>query len=214
MPSPPRSGLPTFWTTHLAKVLVGDQPCRLSPWLAAHLNLRKRERDSIQLATWKKQHTALLKFTSDQMSADGWACSLEQYFRVQGSTAIISGKADLIIRKTDERPVIIDVKTGYAKENDIVQVCIEMLLMPLAWGSPAMLFSGRVIYSEASPVEISSADAQAYRVPLFTLIRELAVGPKPQAQPSESTCRFCDVSEDDCSQRWKQVELPASTTEF
>ena len=214
MSSPSRSGLPTFWTTHLAKVLVGDQPCRLAPWLAGHLNLRKMERDSIQLAEWKKKHTAFLKATSDQMSADGWACSLERYFRVQGSTAVVSGKADLIIRKTDKRPVIIDVKTGYAKESDIVQVCIEMLLMPLAWGSPQMLFAGRVIYLEASPVEINPATAQTYREPLFRLIKELATRVKPEAQPSESTCRFCDVSEDDCPQRWKPADVPVTTTEF
>lgn len=214
MASKRRDGLPTFWTTHLAKVIVGDQPCRLAPWLSGHMLLQKRARDQIQLAEWKRQHTSLLTETAGRLSDGQWACSLEQFFRVKGASAIVTGKVDLIARKTDERPIIVDTKAGEPRESDVVQVCLEMLLVPMAWGSPSMTFGGLVIYADHPTVTIAAATAAGYREPLFRLVKELALGTKPTAQPSESTCRFCDVSEDDCPHRWTESEIPASTTEF
>src|SRR3990167_6951693 len=97
MATTPRDGLPAFWTTHLAKALSGDQPCLLAPWLLGHYKLEKRVReDGASLALWKTNHTSQLQECVTSMTAAGWGCSVERFFKVTGQTAIVSGKADIV----------------------------------------------------------------------------------------------------------------------
>src|SRR6185295_1857151 len=98
--------LPAFWCTTIAKVLSGDQPCPLQPWLSGRMKFPKR--DSGGLAVWKAKHTELLRKTTEESVAAGWKCSVEQFFKVEGATAALSGKADLIAQKPDRRPLILD----------------------------------------------------------------------------------------------------------
>ena len=129
-----REGKPAFWVSQIAKVLVGDQPCLLAPWLAGHFQIKKSQRDSASLATWKANHTELLQRTVKRYRSEGWKCDVERFFKVEGVSAILSGKADLIAQQKDRRPQIIDVKSGQPSESHVVQVCLEMIAIPLAWG--------------------------------------------------------------------------------
>ncbi len=206
--STPRQGLPTFWSTHIAKVLVGDQPCLLAPWLSGHFTLEKRRRDQTSLVKWKADHTALLEKTTAQFRADGWKCSVESFFKVVGQTAILSGKADLILQAPDRRPRIADTKSGTPRESDLAQVMIEMVAIPLAWNSPSMIFEGEVVYPDHT-VRITPAQAEEMKPRIFAVLRQLGKTDRPVASPSESTCRFCDVPDELCGDRWTDANAPA-----
>lgn len=215
MASEPRKGLPSFWSTTLAKVLVGDQPCNLSAWLSGHFDLEKRDRDDqSNLTKWKVEHTALLEALANNCLADGWTIRKEQFFRVKGQTAILSGKADLVTQgRQDRRPTIWDCKSGKPRESDTAQVLIEMVMMPLAWRAPGMQFDGAVYYADGTTIWLTPADVKAFKPRLFAKLRELGRTERPAAAPSRDACRFCDVSEIDCPDRFKG-QPDAETTEF
>ena len=209
-----RKGLPVFWSTAIAKVLVGEQPCYLAPWLAGHHEFDKRVRDQSSLTIWKANHTEQLTAVVERFRAEGWKCDVERFFKVAGQTAIVSGKADLIAQQPNKRPLIVDVKSGQPKESDIAQVALEMITIPMAWNSPDMIFDGQVIYSTHS-VNVTRSDADALRPKLFALLKKLAIMPRPEASPSQSSCRFCDVPDEECGSRWiEHAEAATVTTSF
>lgn len=203
MASVPRDGLPEFWCTKIAKVLVGDQPCLLEPWLSGHYKLEKRKRDdSGFLVKWKADHSALLQETTRLRAADGWDCRVESFFKVKGQTAILTGKTDLILQKANFRPCIVDVKTGTPKDSDTAQVLIEMIAIPMAWESPSMIFNGEVVYVDHT-VKLTPDQAEAIKPKVFALLKHLGMARRPDASPSQGACRFCDVTDAECQQRWK-----------
>ena len=209
-----RNGLPEFWTTAIAKALAGEQPCLLAPWFSGHYRLAKRPRlDDSALAVWKVKHTALLTETTEKMKAEGWRCSVESYFKVTGQTAVISGKADLICQHPERRPLVIDAKSGSPKGADALQVMIEMIMVPLSWGQPGLIFGGRLVYP-THQVEIAPKDAAEIRPKVFAALKQLADPMRPVASPGESACKFCDVSELDCAERFQAVDAVAETELF
>lgn len=203
MASEKRQGLPEFWTSHLAKILSGDQPCELATWAPAHFKLPKRPRsDEGALAEWRARHTELLRTTDEVYRQQGWKTDKERYFKVVGTHAVLVGKVDLIAQKTDCRPVIIDTKGGKERSSDVTQVLIEMIGIPMAWNAPTMRFDGKVVYSESNVVQISAWDADKLKPKLVTLLKRLGMMQKPpEPSPSESACKYCEVPDDLCSQR-------------
>ena len=209
----PRPGLPSFWVTHLAKVLVGEQPCLLQPWMAGRFVLPRTSGSAI--VEWKARHTAMLETVMNGRIAQGWSCRKESFFRVTGQHGVVSGKADLIVQMKDKRPQIIDVKSGNPKDSDVMQVLIEMVLIPLAWKAPAMQFEGEVVYANGSEIVLEPREADALKPRLFAMIRQLATMERPQPSPSRDACMFCDVPDAECGQRWKEEnDTVATTSEF
>ncbi len=78
-----------------------------------------------------------------------------------------------------------------------------------------MVFDGEVIYSDHS-VKVTPPEAQAIRPKLFALLRKLGSDVRPEATPSPSACRFCDVSVTDCPDRFSETDenVSVSTLEF
>ena len=200
MPTLARKGLPAFWCTTLAKALSGDQPCELSTWLNGRFKMEKRPGREGSLANWKAQHSAMLQATVERFRADGWKCDVERFFDVPGHTAKMSGKVDLIAQKLTCRPLIVDVKSGQPRDSDILQVLIEMIAIPMAWQA-GMTFEGLVIYP-AHEVSIPPSSAAELKPKLFALLKKLGTMPRPVASPSDSACRFCDVPDDECAERF------------
>jgi len=212
MATPKRAGLPSFWSTTIAKVLAGDMPCLLSPWHRGHYNWPKRPQ-APSMALWKAKHTDLLQQTHAAYRAEGWRCQLESFFKVEGGTAVVSGKADLICQQKDKRPLIVDVKTGDPRESDVIQVLLEMVMIPLAWGSPSMQFAGRVIYAPPLPaVDLTPAQATEMAPRIFAMLKKLGTMPQPEPSPGEHTCQFCEIPDGDCDARWKANGAPVATS--
>lgn len=210
MPSEPRKGLPSFWCTGIAKALSGEQPCPLTLWLSGHTVLEKRIRDDQgTLAAWKANHSAMLATLVERLQREGWKVKKEAFFRVAGQTAILAGKADAVTQAPDRRPKVWDTKSGQPSDSDVTQVLIEMVMLPLAWGSPEMLFDGAVVY-DSHTVELKPSDAERIKPQVFAKLREMARAERPAAAPSRDACRFCDCTKDDCAERF--VEAPDATT--
>lgn len=206
MPTVKREGLPTFWATGIAKLLIGENPCRFEQWMKGHYRIEKvRRPDDGKLTKWKADHTEQLTQAIDRFTSQGWKCQVERYWRLTGETAIIAGKADLITTKDGSRPTIRDIKGGIPRDSDAAQVCIYQICLPLAWRSPYMQFDGEVIYPSHS-VPVPHAQAMELRSQLFALLRKLAGEARPPASPSEQTCRWCDVGKADCPDRVEQGE--------
>lgn len=205
--------LPTFWATTIAKVLSGDQPCPLQPWLSGRMKFPKRDDESGALAAWKARHTDLLRVTTAKMRAEGWRVSVEQFFRVEGKFAALSGKADLIVQpKTlgSARPKILDAKGGDPKDSDVMQVIIGMVMVPLSWGKDVQ-FDGEVVYAD-HVVAVTHAQAMAVAPQIFSTLKLLGTDARPDPLPGKSACQWCPVPESECSARW--VETPAEKTDL
>ncbi len=200
-----KTGLPVFWTTRIAAALAGEQSCERSTWMGAHYKLPKQQKDSegeVALALWKTNHTEQLQAHIQKLKADGWRCDVERFFKVPGHFAKISGKADIVAQQKDRRPLIVDIKSGEEKAEHVLQVAIEMILIPHAWKVPTMQFDGQVVYEDRT-IDIRHSDAVKLQPKLFALVKRLATAPKPDAAPSESACRFCDVPTELCPERWQ-----------
>jgi hypothetical protein len=210
-----RAGLPAFWVTSLAKILVGEQPCQFETWMKAHYEIEKRPRsDAGSLAKWKADHTEQLQAEIVRLKAAGWRCTIEKYFRVTGQTAILAGKPDVIVQAPNKRPKIVDVKSGRERDSDTMQVLIYMVTIPMAWQAPTMIFDGEVVYPTYR-IHVEPAEAEAIRPKLFALVKQLAGTTRPDPTPSEVNCRFCDVNETDCPQRYVATEtVDILTSEF
>ncbi len=214
MATTPRPGLPTFWSTGIARALVGENACMLQPWLLSHFQIDKRPRpDSGALAKWKSDHTQQLQAERDRLQAEGWKLRVEQFFRLTGQSAILSGKPDLIAQQDGKRPKILDIKSGQPRDSDVSQVAIYCIAMPLAWSSPSMIFEGEVVYP-THRILVTAADVENIRPSIFALLRKLASDQRPSASPSESACRFCDVDVLDCPERWQDTTPPVLVSEF
>lgn len=206
-----RLGLPDFWVTGLAKILVGDQPCRFQAWINGHFKIQKRPQDTARLAQYKLDHTAQLTQAVERFTADGWTCRVEQWMKLVGRTATITGKADVIRLKHGD-VVVSDIKSGARRDADLVQVQIYQIMLPLIWRRPTLAVTAEVIYPDGGV--ITPIGIETIKPRLFALVRELASDTPPDPSPSESNCRFCDVSETDCPQRWREGTTIADTTEF
>lgn len=199
--------LPAFWCTAIAKSLSGDQPCLLSTWISGRNKEKRPRENAADLAVWKTNHTAQLNEAVDQLKAEGWKCSVERFFKVAGQHAVISGKADCIAQQTDKRPLIVDVKSGEPRDSDVVQVAIEMVMIPLAWESPLMIFDGKVMY-KTHDVPVTPTHAAEMRPKIVGLLKKLGTMSRPEASPSFGSCRFCDVPDAECHDRWQAESEP------
>jgi hypothetical protein len=206
----PKKGLPSFWSSAIAKVLVGENPCLLQPWLQSRFDGPKTVNSN--MAGWKADHSAKLQFVAEQYRRNGWKVDVERFFRVTGQFAILSGKADIICQKHDERPLIIDVKTGQPRDSDVAQVALEMLMIPMAWKTD-MTFSGLVVYGDQG-VDVTARQAAELKPKLFKLLRDLGTMERPVPAPGKDSCRFCDIPDADCGVRWKDEQTEAATVEF
>lgn len=205
----PRPGLPEFWVTGLAKLLVGENPCHFEAWIKGHFRIDKLPRDESKITEWKMAHTEQLSAAIQRCKDDGWKCQVERYFRVQGETGIMAGKADLVTQRADAHPIVRDIKSGKPRDSDAAQVMIYIVALPIAWSVPTMRFEGEVIYpTHTLPVRYE--DAQALKPRLFSLLRLLGSKERTDASPSESGCKWCDVSKADCPDR---LESAAETVD-
>lgn len=208
-----KDGLPSFWITHIAKALVGDTVCLLQPYLLGHYKVEKRP-NSFDSATWRANHTELLNLTLDRLTTQGWTSKVEgaNFFRVVGTAAIVSGKPDAVARKGAAIKVI-DTKTGAPSESHVAQVALYCLLLPIAWNRPDLQINGEVVYATHT-VPVFWERAQELKGKAFGMIKRLASEDRPVASPSESSCRFCDISKTDCPDRVDEAAPDIHTSEW
>ncbi len=213
MPPTERTGLPYFWSTSVAKVLVGEAVCLLEPWVKGRFQLERRAQ-SAHMTTWKMDHTTMLTAEVDRLKAEGWRVAVERFFRITGKFAILGGKPDVIAQGLEgKRPKIIDTKSGQPQESHVAQVLIYCIAIPMAWDAPGLTFEGEVVYP-THRIPIHAHEVGPMREKLFPLLKKLGTMAKPDPSPSESACRFCEVPDEICGSRWSGGSVEAVTEDF
>src|SRR5262245_17845185 len=172
MPDP----LPSFWATHIAKALSGDQPCLRPLWLFSRGAEKRPDENPGRMATWRADHSALIAKAVAVAKAQGWSPKVEQWVQVTGAHAIIKGKVDLIAQKKDCRPRVVDCKGGDPKDTDVTQVLLYQKLVPLSWKSPTVQFDGAVWYGpRVQPTRTTPAQADDLWPKATELVKRLAL---------------------------------------
>lgn len=195
----------------LAPVLASDRQCWYQPWLKSHFKLQEMESD-FDLAAWKVEHAEMVEARRLELEAEGWQVFLEDQtdFKLNGQTATVSGKCDLVAVRGDDARVE-DCKSGQQRGGDFFQVLEYMLALPLCkegkHPSPAHLaivgkrLTGAVVY-RASRREIQPEEFTAeLRQRIVDAIKRMGDPTPPAPAPSAGECRFCRISAADCTYR-------------
>jgi CRISPR/Cas system-associated exonuclease Cas4 (RecB family) len=211
----PKTGLPNVWVTVAAKLLVGDQPCMLEAWIKARYRMDKDPASASRLADFKLRHTALLTEERTRLDSEGWKLTVERFIQVTGTTAILSGKPDLIAQRANHRPLIVDTKGGEPRDTDVAQIKIYMVMVPLAWKSPQMQFDGVLVYANPTMrMVIPASDTEETKQQLFPLLKKLGTMPQPPPTPTVSNCKWCEVPTSMCPDKIVTVPEDIFTSEW
>lgn len=197
-----RSGKPYIWATHLAK-LLGGQQCLWSAWFKARFKYAKYEEQALDLVKWNRDHTRLMQARQQQLEADGWTCYVEDAnaFRLEGATAVLAGKPDLVAVKGDQ-VLLVDGKTGRERESDIWQVLIYLWALPKVRPELAAKQIEGEVYYRSGPVTLTPDELDdERRTRLLDLIKVIGGDAPPAKRPSRAECRMCTIGPDDCPER-------------
>lgn len=121
---------PYVHVTWASKLLSGENSCEWAAWQKAHFGAPKRNRSDLD--GWIIKHTALLQKTRERFEKEGLRVFTEDQnkFVLNGSTAVLGGKPDLVI--TGDENFICDIKTGQPKTSDRMQVMVYMYALSRA----------------------------------------------------------------------------------
>lgn len=199
-----RYGLPFIWVTWITGLLSGDKHCAFAPWYRAHFKYQKREDPTFDSAAWSATHNAMVQQRKTQLEAEGWSVTLENQnaFKLQGRTALLSGKQDLIATRSGDTRVI-DCKSGKQRDSDWWQVLTYILALRRL-RPDLKAISGEVCYTDG-PVLVQPEDLTPIREEqIFATLRLVGGDDRPRHVPSRFECSFCDVAE--CTERWTAPE--------
>lgn len=209
----PRDGKPYVWVTWLAKLLGGEQ-CVWKVWfMAHHRHAKLAERDGLQLAEWNRDHSQLMREQKLLLEAEGWQCQTEHEFKLEGKTAIIAGKEDLVATMPGNI-LVVDGKTGRRRDADFWQVLIYLyarLHQPTKHDERIKL-SGLVVYKQPPSVDVRIADVDRREAELLQVIQQIASPTAPSRNPSRHECDRCSIRVEDCPQRFNADRDAAAVT--
>jgi hypothetical protein len=212
-----RHGKPYCWTTHITRLLAGEDQCGYAPWFKAHYTFKEVERGDFDLAGWKADHNLLVQARAAELVSEGWTVTVEDQnkFTVVGRTAILGGKADIVARREDER-LVVDCKGGNPRDSDFWQVLIYLLELPQFEEPPVpgSRWRGEVCYRDhriqIEPEELN----QTRRDQIFLALRTIGSQTRPPKVPSVRECAYCKVPKSDCPERIETEEQPVTTSDF
>lgn len=221
-----RGGLPYIWVTWLTPFLAGERSCEWAPWFQSrHTDIASPEQRSFDLRMWTAEHNAMVKARADELRAEGYRVYLEDQndFKLVGSTAILSGKADIVALKLIPESggiyivLMVDCKTGKEKDQDVWQVLIYTYAVPkkhpvfVGEDRSKFLIKGEVHY-KTKRVEVPCINQQQADH-LFKTIQRVA-GQAPERRPSHKECLGCKISREDCPDRIEGDYQPVSVGDF
>jgi CRISPR/Cas system-associated exonuclease Cas4 (RecB family) len=216
-----RDGKAYLWVTWVAK-LLGGQQCLWSAWFKGHYAYTKFEEEAANLVEWNRDHNRLMRDRRLELERDGWLVTAEDQnsFKLQGESAVLAGKPDLIARK-DDQILVVDGKTGRERDSDVWQVFLYLFALPRCREdiTPGPGLAGEVHYQKGDRrVPVPFRDLTPKRTnDLVSLIKVLGASTAPSKAPSREECRRCNISAADCPERvseHQEPELAILTDEF
>lgn len=196
-----RPGKPYIWATWLAK-LLGGQQCVWSAWFKAHYKYDKYEEEAADLVKWNQDHTKLMSGRRRELEADGWTVTVEDQnaFRLNGASAVVAGKPDLVAVKGD-RAIVVDGKTGRERDSDVWQVLLYLFAIPKSRPDLPNNIEGEVHY-KSGDITLTRQELDDQRIAdLVALIKTVGGDTPPPKVPSRDECKRCNIGIQDCPQR-------------
>lgn len=215
MATTPRTGKPYVYVTWLTGLLSGDKQCVWAGWFRAHFRYTKAVAKTFNAAAWSADHNRLVAMRRAELQADGWTVQTENenQFRLEGETAVLAGRPDLVAWRGD-KALVSEAKTGCQRASDWWQVLIYLFALPKIRSNLRGL-AGEVCYETARVPVAREELTDARRAQIAALVRRVASEGWPERTPSLAECARCDISRDDCPERVEDVgAVPILTSEF
>lgn len=209
-----RHGKAYIYVTWLAKLLGGQQQCLWSAWFKAHFKYEKFEEQALDLVKWNRDHNRLMALRRRQLEADGWTVTTEEQnaFTLEGETALVAGKPDLIATKPGH-VLVVDGKTGRERDSDIWQVLLYLFALPKSRAVAGALV-GEVHY-RTTDITVTPAELTSARLnDVVRLIKVIASGTAPPKTPSPDECKRCNIGIGDCPERMRANRRTVAVSEF
>ena len=207
---------PYVWATWLTRLLSGESSCEWASWFKVQhegWSWSRMPSDFDQTGRLMN-HTVLLNEQRPRWEQQGYRVRTEgqNSFSLRGSSAVLTGKPDLVAQRRD-RITVIDAKTGRSSPAHAVQVLICMYALPHAleryrW----MTIDGQVAYPDhVGDISANAVDGE-FLENLGGLIRRLASQMPTRRVPSPGECRFCEITLADCPERVDERPMEEGTT--
>lgn len=191
-----KRGKPYAWVTWITGLLAGTDKCQWKAWVKSNFRYAKRAEDqSKDLSDWTKQHDQMVGERVLKLEREGYTVRTEDEnaFKVEGRTAILSGKPDIVaVRPDSDSALVIDTKSGSVKPKDSWQVYIYMWALPLTVYK-GLKMAGAVDYRHG--LENLPPLTQGHVDRITETMRLVGQSGAPPAAPSVAECRYCDIVE-------------------
>ena len=208
-----RSGLYVY-VTWLARLMSGESACQWSVWFKTRHDYTRRPSD-FDLVAWLAEHTRLVNELAKERLALGEKCYRESQnqFRVRRKSGlIVSGKPDLITVDIRDHYCVYDSKTGNPKQSDVMQLMLYMALLPLCPLCSGRSLDGYLVYKSGQKQAIPAGAIDAvFKDNISYFLELLEQNDAPPKVPHPNGCRFCDIADEDCTDR---MELTETETEL
>lgn len=204
-----RGGKPYIWVTWLAKLLGGNQ-CVWSAWFKAHYKYAKFEEEAEQLAEWNRDHSRMMREIRSELEENGWRCAVEaeNEFKLEGASAVVAGKPDLI-GTMPGHVLVVDGKTGRERDCDWWQVLIYLFAIQLSRPDLVGNLTAEVHYKRKRMTVTPNDLTDSRRDDIVQMVKTIAGDTQPPKSPSRHECKRCNIGAKDCPQRFQE---PVSTT--
>ena len=213
----PRNNGPYVWVTWLPRLLSGESSCEWASWFKTQHegDSWARMRSDFDQASWMMNHTSLLNQQRQKWEQQGYSVLTEgqNSFNLRGSSAVLAGKPDLVVRRRDKITVI-DAKTGRPSPAHATQVLIYMYSLPRALERyRGLSIAGQVAYPD-HVVDIPAEAVDGIFIEnLGGLMRRLASELPARRVPSPGECRFCEITPADCPERADEIPPEEGVTD-
>ncbi len=193
---------PEVSTSILSKVITGTEQCLWSAWFRARHNHTQRP-DDFDFRTWSFEHADLVRKEADRLESEGWTVTVESQnsYSIRGSVATLKGKPDIVAVRGSSG-LILDAKTGKPKDFHSVQVLLYMWSIPRYFKKFSDIkFDGQVSY-KINHMPVYNDQLSDGFVSIFSdMIRLLSGDEPPVKRPSETECKYCKITDEDCDER-------------
>jgi RecB family exonuclease len=182
-------------------------------WFKANYKYQKVLHDR-DYRGWETEHLDLVEKCATELAKRGFEVVTECEFEVEGQTAVIAGKADIIAEKPDS-VIIIDCKTGQEKAAHRVQVLIYLWALRQIKAYERQQMFGEVRYKEGAKASVAPAHlTDEFLKSLREAIQIASSKDPPAKKPSASECKFCDIPQEECPEKEKAEKLRVRTDFF
>lgn len=208
-----KKGKPWVFVTWICGFLAGEDQCGWAPWVKSRFTFEKyiRPNDTFDKDRWTREHNEMVAEHAAELEAEGYTVYLEgqNEFAIEGKTATLSCKPDIVaVKRTESDEIldplrgryvvlVVDCKTGRERRKDRWQVAIYQFGYTIhehpgfPKGTPV---HGQVRYRRRTSTNVPPLDAASRQAVIDTLLKMGDPTP-PKRMPSSAECAYCEIGE-------------------